>query len=535
MRQAPQKTTTHGTETGPALAVGDGERQLLDQIAAAPRSAPLLWGLFERSKAQGHIAVALRALERIGRLGSDGPSFWSEIGIAYADLNHWDEAAAALQRAVDDGARDLPTLAHLAAIRLADERFADTTILLGMLQTAHPDAPQTLLLLGHLEKARGRLRQAGDAYRRALERHPALADAIFHLAEIADRAEEPYLDALLARAGAAMSADDPGWASLRFSEALLRERAGLHDLAFEAYRAANDSLRKGMAERGILHDPIAYERRLAGIIAATPVDIRRSALPPTPLATRPIFIVGMPRSGTTLVDQIIGRHPMVAQAGELTAMPMCVGRFLKARHERGIAADVPWGAAAPDQGLLLETRERYLEQVFDRGVESERFTDKLPGNFENVAMIRLLFPDAVIVHCRRHAVATCWSIYATNLGAHEPYSTSLEHIADVHRGYRRLMAHWRGADIGGLVEVDYEALVADPPATIKALVGRCGLPWDDACLDPAGNPRAVVTASAAQVRRGIYAASLERWRPYARHLRALTALDEQDDGCSGTP
>jgi len=135
----------------------------LDQIAAAPPSAPSLWRSFETAKARGDVAAASRALERIRRLGSDDPAFWSDVGIAYAGLERWDDAATALQRAVDAGARDLPTLAHLAAIRLADERFAEAARLIGVLQAAHPDAAQTSLLLGHAEKARGDFAAAARA------------------------------------------------------------------------------------------------------------------------------------------------------------------------------------------------------------------------------------------------------------------------------------------------------------------------------------------------------------------------------------
>jgi len=494
----------------------DEERRLLTEISRAPRAAEPCWALFRESIRIGHRGHARWAIDRLQLLCADNAQSWSAVAAAYADLESWSEAANALRRAVAQGAIDEKTLAALANMMLADDRADDARAALRALTQHHPTAAITHLTAGHICKAEGDLRSAVTSYRRAIESQPNLADALFHLVEL-DDTDDPTLATVITNALSVPGVTAMDAATLRFAMARIDHRAARRVSAFQNWSQANALTRQQLSDKGIVHDPIRHEQAVTAMIAATPRSALDPALPPLPMGMRPIFIVGMPRSGTTLVDQIIGKHPLVQQSGELTAMPACVARFLRRRSELGVDTTEPWGSML-DRDLLMDAREGYLEQVLRRGIEAEVFTDKLPANFENIGMIRLLFPEAIIVHCRRHPVANCWSLFTTNLVGHEAYQTSMRDIVDVYRHYRRLMSHWRSSGTQGLIDLDHETLVTNPDSTMPWLLEKCGLAWDDACRSFQDSSRAVVTASAAQVRRGLDMSSLTGWLDYREFI-----------------
>ena len=162
--------------------------------------------------------------------------------------------------------------------------------------------------------------------------------------------------------------------------------------------------------------------------------------------------------------------------------------------------------------------------MFARDLDADYITDKLPGNFARLGFIRLLFPDATIVHCGRHPMATCWSLFAANFAMHYPYYNSLDHLAHYYRCYQKLIAHWRSVLPHAIVPVQYEDIVLSPGAQAKQLLEQLGLGWDDRCAAFHESSRPVYTASHRQVRRPIYTASLDRWRPFEAKLGALAAL-----------
>ena len=504
----------------------DTETRLLAQIARAPRSPEAYWSLVEVSRRLGHTARSMWALERLRQLSPRDWSVWSELGTAYAASADWDNAAHAYRRAVALGAVDQRTLVSLAVTQLADDRVDEARVTLRSLQARYPDAPAAHLIDGHIHKAAGALQHAATAYRQALAGQPDLAEALYHLVELDPEGDDTGLGTQIDRALAQAQRPDTDIAYLNFAQAQLHDRARRFQQAFASYRAANEALRRVMASRGLAYDAQRHEEHVSHIIAATLPARPESAIQALSLRMRPIFVIGMPRSGTTLVDQIIGRHPLVQQGGEMPIMPACVARFLRLRAERGLALTTPWGDAE-DLDLLAAVREFYLESALSRGLESECFTDKLPANFENVGLIRLLFPNAVIVHCRRHPVATCWSLYTANLVGHDAYHTSLDDIAHFYRQYRRLMHHWTQGRPAKMVEVDYETLVADPDHAIPKLIAACELPWHRDCQDFERSTRPVVTASASQVRRAVHTNSVSRWMNYRDFLGPLASLADQ--------
>lgn len=228
----------------------------------------------------------------------------------------------------------------------------------------------------------------------------------------------------------------------------------------------------------------------------------------------PVFIVGMPRSGTTLVEQILASHPQVHGAGELSTLRLIV-------EGSGTFPDFMQSVSRED---LARLGRAYLARVTPLAQGKSRLVDKMPGNFFYSGLIPLILPGARIIHCRRDPVDTCLSCYTKQFAGEQPFAYDLTELGTFYRAYEKLMTHWRDVlPPAHFIEVDYEAVVDDLEGEARRMVDFLGLPWDDACLKFHENRRVVRTASVNQVRQPVYATSKCRWRRYADHLGPLLA------------
>ena len=227
----------------------------------------------------------------------------------------------------------------------------------------------------------------------------------------------------------------------------------------------------------------------------------------------PIFIVGMPRSGTTLIEQILASHPDVHGGGELTQLGALLG-----------GAEYPGLASRLTGERLAQLGRAYSEQIAALAPGRRRVTDKTPANFLHAGLIHLMAPNARIIHCVRDPRDTCLSCYTTLFASGQRFAYDLAELGTYYRGYAALMDHWRARlPPDRFTEVRYEDVVADLEGEARRLVAFCGLEWDDACLDFHTTRRQVRTASANQVRQPLYRRSVGRWERYADHLGPLTA------------
>jgi hypothetical protein len=229
---------------------------------------------------------------------------------------------------------------------------------------------------------------------------------------------------------------------------------------------------------------------------------------------RAVLIVGMPRSGTTLVEQILSSHARVAAGGELGFW---------GEHGTSVVAEGRDALTRERMGQLVDGYQVLLREV---SPDALRVTDKYPFNFMHLGLIRMAFPRAFIIHCRRHPVDTCLSIYATYFGDRNfAFMGDRKDLPFYYREYAKVMRHWREAlPDARFLEIDYEKLVSDRDAETRRLVSFCELEWDDACLHPERNRRAITTASRWQASQPVYRNSVERWRNYAPWLGAFAEL-----------
>ena len=232
---------------------------------------------------------------------------------------------------------------------------------------------------------------------------------------------------------------------------------------------------------------------------------------------RPIFIVGMPRSGTSLLEQILASHRDVFGAGELLDFQRLALELVKGQYPEGIVSISPRKIAA------LATR--YVDVLNERNASAPRVTDKLPANFLYIGLIYAAFPQARVIHCVRDPLDTCLSCYRKAFASAHGFAYDLRELGRYYRAYAGLMAHWQRLFPERMFELRYEAVIREPESTIRRLIQYCGLDWDEACMRFYETERPVQTASAAQVRRPLYTDSIGAWRRYADHLQPLrTAL-----------
>lgn len=399
--------------------------------------------------------------------------------------------------------RDLAALAALQSV--LDERFGDH--------------PFTHLIAGHAAKASGDVDAAARRYRRALALQPTSGEAQYNLVDL-----ETYLQgaerkriAELAETAAGDTLPAADRINIHFAHARLLEQAGDAQAAFHHYRLANELAKAALNERGIRHDAESAERQLHAELENWRTGLFENPLPPSGIDLTPVFVTGLPRSGTTLVEQILASHPQACAGGELTLAPE-VHQACRRRLDIGPADPLPSPTEATLREALERAREQYLDGLFERGLDARWVVDKLPANARIAGFLRLLFPDAPIVHCRRDPRALAWSLYTANFAAHEVWYHDLNDMVGVFQRHDRLIAHWRALLPAPFVDVTYEALVREPELQIPRLLAACGIPFDAATLQPELLERPVFTASHAQVRRPIHSAAIARWRPQATHL-----------------
>jgi len=354
----------------------------------------------------------------------------------------------------------------------------------------------------------GELEKSAACFEKTLELEPSASTVYYNYARIRTfRADDPVIGQIR------LQLEQPGRHAMQRAELLfalgkIADDCGEYDRAFDCWREANALVRSTFG-----YDVRNDEARLAAIKRVFDAEsIRQRQLDPGGECT-PVFVVGMPRSGSTLCEQILASHSDVHGKGELTLLPTLLGE-----HEKRSGVPYPDVLAGMDRDDLVRLRERYLEEAgCDPGIRC--FTDKLPANFWLVGLIRMLFPAAKVINVRRDPRDTTLSCYKHLFGGTQKFAYDLGEIRRFSELYCELMDYWRQLLPGGIHDVQYEDLVQAPQETITGMLGFCGLEWQPACLDFHKTRRAVHSSSAAQVREPLHARSIRSSRNYERHLR----------------
>lgn len=481
---------------------------VLGRYLEAHPDDPEAWRLAAAAAhADGERVGERRALERVLALDGRDATSWRRMGVRHLVDGNVADAVRALRRAVALDPEDGAAHGALARALFARRDLAGLEHQLSRLRQAFPEQLETDLLAGHAAKALGDVDRARTAYLRAAAAHPRSGEVLYNLVDLAPGAVDERLRSRLRTLCEDAATDTADRVNAEFAEARLREQEGDVEGAFAYYARANGRAREALTRRGLRWDGDALEARLARERERGSLPPRDAGAPRVPMPITPIFVIGPPRSGTTLVERILGSHAAVQAAGELPLGPR-IHAEATARSELDAAA-------------LDAAREAYVEGLFARGFDGPFVVDKLPANWEIAGFLRLVFPEAPIVSVRRDPRATAWSLFTANFAAHEPWVHDLETIAAVLRAAARQQDHWRATLAPPFAELRYEALVANPEPRIRRLLEELGLPFDPAVLHSETLDAPVFTASHRGVRVPIHDRARDRWRPWADRLRGL--------------
>jgi tetratricopeptide (TPR) repeat protein len=460
-----------------------------------------------------HEAVA--RYENALALAPDYAEAHNNLGNALQDLNRLDEAIAHYERAIALSPGYAAAYNNLGNGRLAEGRYADAVACFEHAIACMPDYAQAHYNLGVVLHALGDLAKAQAAYENAVDLAPGIPRyyrALLDVRQVA--AGDRYVTRMESLAQNMASLPMQEQQELHFTLGKAYADLEQHERSFRHFLVGN-----ALKRRDIDYDEdmvLGVFDRIRAVFTPSLMQSMAGLGDPSPV---PVFIVGMPRSGTTLVEQILASHSKVHGAGEREDMVRIVNSLHDQHHASpGFPEIVP----ALTGDALRQLGARYLGGIATAAPEAARITDKMPGNFPYAGLIHLMLPNARIIHVRRDPVDACLSCFSMLFAIGQPQTYDLAELGRYYRGYASLMEHWRQVlPAGVMLEVQYEDVVADLEQQARRMVAHCGLAWDSGCLNFHKTQRPVRTASATQVRREIYRTSIGRWRRYGDLLQPL--------------
>jgi tetratricopeptide (TPR) repeat protein len=482
-------------------------------------------------------------------LKPQNPAILNNLALAILPQRRLDEALALLSRSAGLDPHNVQTFVLLASLLSKRKQYDRAKAACERALALHPDHPEVLNVLGCIALDQGRIDEAIDLYQRALISEPSLAHAHNNLGNALkqlgrlEQACISYRAALaiepqLASAHLALAdlhtfvSDDAELAVMEhlaetIEELGEEERTQLHFALAKAYgdvRRHDHSFSHLLQGNAIKRGQVDYDEqailglfdRIRGVFTAALLHGKKGSGDPS---AAPVLIVGMPRSGTTLIEQVLASHPRVFGAGELFDL-----RDVIAEHCDLAAVPSPYPECVGEMPAEVPRQigAAYAARLQRHAPDAVCVTDKMPSNFFHIGLLHLALPNARIIHVRRDPLDTCLSCFARLFGDDQPFAYDLSEIGRYYRAYSDLMAHWRQVlPRDAMLEVQYEALVADFAPQARRILAYCGLDWDDACLRFYETQRPVRTASAAQVRQPLYQSAVGRWRAYEPRLGPL--------------
>jgi len=476
-------------------------------IALKPNYTEAHYNLGITLKELGRLNEAEASYRKTIELKPDYAKVHNNLGVTLKEMGRFDEAEASLRQAIalkpdfGEAHNNLGiTLHELGRLDEAEENYRQAIAL-------NSDFAEAQSNLGYTLQALGRLDEAEAVYRQAIALKPDFTEAHHNLSSVKkfSSQDEQFFQMQALYRDPAISEENR--CHLCFALAKASEDLGDCATAFQFYAEGN-ALRKEYLDYDKTQDEQLF-KKLKGTHSRITSQIRELEFVAPEYA--PIFIVGMPRSGTTLVEQIISSHRLVTGAGELSFI---------AQYGGPLAV----GETTVDEKVLTTFREQYLHALQQRSEGNVIVTDKMPQNFHFLGLITAAFPEAKIIHVKRDPAAVCWANYTQYFtGDSLWYCHSLDDILHYYKLYQDLMKFWHQTLPDRIYDLDYELLTENQEKETRKLISHVGLDWDNACLSPQKNTRSVATASNMQVRQRVYQGSSEKWKRYQPYLNG--ALD----------
>jgi len=454
--------------------------------------------------------AALRYFGRAIAEEPKNPYYHLSLGEAYGKLSEYSAAINHIQYALEVQ----PNLVEaLCALGRVYTQFDKPDLALPLYEKAlkiNRDHPKARIGIAAALTGLGRMDEASVYLKETIERRVDVAAAYYDLVQTRKFTEEPAeLQPIL------RELNSPGLKPE--AKASLNYAAGKVENDLKRYSEAFDHFKKAKQAEGYKFDINQYRRFIDLTIETFTPDLFAARSNYGNPSEVPVFVVGMPRSGTTLTEQICASHPEVHGAGELSKLR----RVANAIGLQPSVSDFNKPIATITEGLSKTLAEEHLSYLRERAPAAQRIIDKMPHNFELIGLLNLLFPNARIIHCRRDAIDNCVSCFVLPFSSAHSYNTDLEALGLYYREYDRLMRHWNELFPGRIFENRYETLVDDQEAQSRRLIDYLGLPWDDACLRFFDREGAVTTPSRWQVRQPIYKSSVKRWKNFEGEIKPL--------------
>ena len=495
----------------------------------------------------GDTTAAIESLEKARTLLPESAKLLNNLANAYAVGKQPDNASKLYDKALE-GNRDFDTLKNRAILAISVREYSlAAEMLIEAVGKKNRDAVAFVLLaeaqenrelydeaiqhylhakeLGYSEPAielclgqvcttLGDFERAVQHFETALRLEPDLTEALRALSTISNLDQSSLLVDKIKNALETLQLPDANKINLCFALGKQYDNMGMFKEAFDYYDQGNRlRLRRDYSD----YDIGTYRDQVTLLIETFSSKFLSSFSAQGSESNRPIIIYGMPRSGTTLTEQILSSHSQVHAAGELTFF-----HELGTRLETGVCqGNWPTCLTQFDRKQLSELAQEYLDHLTKLNGTSARVTNKMPHNFMSVGLIYLLFPKAQFVHCTRKPLDNCLSIYFQNFAGSHPYAYDMKLLGQYYVEYQRLADHWKAVLPAPILEMKYEGTVADAESITRKLIGFCQLPWEDGCLEYYKTKRAVKTASVWQARQKIYSSSVDRWRNYEGYLDPL--------------
>lgn len=462
---------------------------------------------------QGRADAAVRTYRTLLAAHPEFTAAHANLALVLSALSRFAEAEPHFRHALTATPDEVPLLIGLAYAMQRQSRWREAQLHFQRALVLQPDCVEAMLGLGVCLRSASRLEEACEWFGQAARVDPACVDA-YYLASTLKRIQigDPLLERCEALLPQVPAMPPKRRARYWFALGRMREDVARHDDAFAAYAAGN----RARASRFVL-DESGEDARLQRTCAT--FDAKRLAaapLRPVAAARTPVFIVGMPRAGTSLIEQILASHPDVHGAGEIQDLQ----KVLTAQF--GDETAWPEALANPSPSVWRKLGDAYVESVWRHAPKARCVVNKTPANYRYLGAIRMMLPEARIIHAVRDPLDTCLSCY-THLfeGDSLPFSYDLGSLARYYMRYAKLMRHWREVLPDPVLDMRYEDLVTDTEIQVRRMLDRLGLTWDARCLEFHRNPRVVATASRAEVRRPVYRDSIGRWKRFEAHLGPL--------------
>ena len=370
---------------------------------------------------------------------------------------------------------------------------------------------------GHALKTLGRGEEAIAAYRKAIDVRENLGDAYWNLANLKTFRFEPAEIEKMRRVIAAQNYDARDYFHLCFALGKALEDLQHYDESYEFYARGNAAKCKQAG-----YSAAATSAETVSLINTCSASLMEQKAGYGCQSPDPIFIVGLPRSGSTLLEQILASHSQVDGTSELREM-VAIARRMGGKRNRDDESQYPGALWNLSENDCRELGQEYLDRTRIQRQNAPYFIDKMPNNFQHVGLISLILPNAKIIDSRRHPMATCFSGFKQLFAAGQTFTYSQQDIGRYYRDYVALMEHWDSVLPGKVLTVKYENVIADTESQVRRILDYCGLPFEAQCLAFHDTERAIRTASSEQVRQPIYTAAVEQWRNFEEHLGPMQA------------